>query len=652
MTELNMAHFQELRSRINTRLRDLQTRHADLQINEFPWLFGALGEVPSDVMFICENPSITGVRNAHVDTVDGRLPDIEAQWWGGYNDPAAKRFRPVLRRMGLKTTHSAALGGWKCYITNVVKEANLAGPEQDAKTPRERVEQARAWADILRWEMEQVRPKHVFCVGQDSFRAVQRLQRERLLPAFGAHYVCHYSARGSDEKIIEEMLRPLRDVLGRDHVARPRPKERHATGEPNTPARVPDRSTEVRSEPASQMRSALETKSLEELTAMAWERGVVMPEPVTREALTLALASLPRPVTSRSAYSGKRIVRRKKYQKGGNPRQLGSHGYNAYELIPLGDFGIRFEDLLARIKQLPAKSSKGYGAGGRNHIKWDLDHGHTYLIDDRPVPVEQPAAAGKPRRQYDSSKTRVAPVLDAVSASGPGWVRKLLSLPTGGSPNVPLDPSLRLEAQRTYWGDNERALDPPVGLLSWLIRNLTIPPAIDDNSETAQRRRRLYERDPATIAEALRALRSDSSPKAWHTLEGPTYPDGVIETPDAIVVIEGKRTERGPTNSTKWMPVRHQMLRHLDCAWEIRGHRHVFGFFVVESDDSGQVPDAWRKAADETVAADTIGQSLPHRSPEERAVIVSGFLGVATWAEICSAFEIDSAAMLDRVPAS
>jgi hypothetical protein len=127
MSELNMRYFEELRDRINERLGELRTPYRDLQARESPWLYGALGEVPSDVMFICENPSITGVRQAHVDTIDGRAPDIEAQWWGGRNNPAAKRFRPVLRQVGLKTNRPDARGGWRCYITNVVKEANVAG---------------------------------------------------------------------------------------------------------------------------------------------------------------------------------------------------------------------------------------------------------------------------------------------------------------------------------------------------------------------------------------------------------------------------------------------------------------------------------------------------------------------------------------------
>jgi hypothetical protein len=215
MTNLDMTHFEGLRARINRRLRELGTPNAELQIEHYPWLYGALGEVPSEVMFICENPSLTGVGKAHVDTIDGRLPDIEAQWWGGYNDPAARRFRPVLRRLGLKQSHSASRGGWKCYITNVVKEANLAGLEQDSKDQRERIQQARQWADVLCWEFERAQPKHVFCVGRDAFAAVQRLQSEGLLPKFTPHYVCHYSARGRDDRITDQMLSSIRAVLGR-----------------------------------------------------------------------------------------------------------------------------------------------------------------------------------------------------------------------------------------------------------------------------------------------------------------------------------------------------------------------------------------------------------------------------------------------------
>jgi hypothetical protein len=133
--------------------------------------------------------------------------------------------------------------------------------------------------------------------------------------------------------------------------------------------------------------SRLEDLSMNQLLSLARYRGLNIPAawsdtPSARAEIIAMIKALPEPVELRSDLAGKRVVRRRRYQKGGNPRQPGSHGFNAYEVIPLGEFGIRVEDLLARIKTLPAKSSERYGAGGTNHIRWDLDHGHTYLIDD------------------------------------------------------------------------------------------------------------------------------------------------------------------------------------------------------------------------------------------------------------------------------
>ena len=389
MGQLNMAHFADLRRRINTRLVELSAPYAALQIEEYPWLYGALGEVPSKVMLICENPSLNGIRSAAVDTIDGRAPDIEAQWWGGWSNPAAKRFRVALKRTGLKTNNIASHGGWKCYITNVVKEANVAGADQDMKDQRDRNEQAREWADILRWEIEVVRPQRVFCVGRDSMAAVKHLHTRRLIPEFEPRYLTHYSARGSEASIMEKILGELRSGLGqpvrsRRSAAEPpeasAPAISVATSMPRstTPERPPQERELTK--PSGAPSSSAE---LERLKVEAKQRGVVMPAVVTVEKLRAILAELPPPITSRSRYASKRIVRAGEYQAGGNPRQPGSHGFGAYELIPTGDFGILFEDLIARIKQLPAKSSKSYRAGGTNHIKWDLDHGFTRLIEDR-----------------------------------------------------------------------------------------------------------------------------------------------------------------------------------------------------------------------------------------------------------------------------
>ncbi|HEX7440750.1 MAG TPA: hypothetical protein VF319_11715, partial [Caldimonas sp.] len=182
------------------------------------------------------------------------------------------------------------------------------------------------------------------------------------------------------------------------------------------------------------------------------------------------------------------------------------------------------------------------------------------------------------------------------------------------------------------------ALDPPVSLLAWLVRNLK-PPA--GASTIDSQRQLLLEYDPAAVAGALRLLRTDGGEGGWCIFEGQTFPDALLVTPDALIVVEGKRTEAGPTESTTWLTGRHQIWRHIDAAWEIRGRRHVFGLFIVEGDGSGDVPPVWRTAIQAALTPETLTSSFPHRGPEEREAIARCLLGVTTWQHVCTHFGID-----------
>src|SRR5262249_748696 len=149
------------------------------------------------------------------------------------------------------------------------------------------------------------------------------------------------------------------------------------------------------------------------------------------------------------------------------------------------------------------------------------------------------------------------------------------------------------------------------------------------SDEVSVTRRLLAERDPKTIERALMQLRQRGTQRGWHVLEGPTYPDAYIVTRDALIVVEGKRTEGGPTTRTTWMRARHQMLRHLDAAWEIRGHRYVYGLFIVEAldGDRGAIPAVWQDAVQATRSPEVLAKSLPHRSLQEQRGIAAGLVG-------------------------
>jgi len=256
--------------------------------------------------------------------------------------------------------------------------------------------------------------------------------------------------------------------------------------------------------------------------------------------------------------------------------------------------------------------------------------------------------------KYDSSKTRVTPVFDQLytnDQTGHSWVRKLIDLPVGGNP-VALPENCNLTIQDFGWGDSEKKLDPPVSLLEWLIRHPRKPVSglLSSNSVIAQKRSEWIEGSEAHQLEALQLLRHNPAGEDWHIFEGQTQPDVFIQTPDLILVVEGKRTERKPTTSTKWMAGRHQMLRHSDCAWEIAGTRRVIGFFIVEGiANTCEVPAAWIDYAKQTLAPEAVASSLPHRSPEVQKGISSSFAGVTTWQRVCKKFNLDWTKLPDEI---
>jgi len=193
-------------------------------------------------------------------------------------------------------------------------------------------------------------------------------------------------------------------------------------------------------------------------------------------------------------------------------------------------------------------------------------------------------------------------------------------------------------------GKREFALASPVSLLSWLIRHPRMPVSgtLSENPEKRRKRQEWADNSPERLKEALRLLRNNPTGEDWFLFEGPSQPDVYLETRNLIVVIEGKRTEPKPTTGTKWMPDRQQMLRHLDCAWEVKGQKQIIGFFIVEGlGESMDVPATWINFSRETISTRAVATSLPHRGPEEQAGIAAAFCGVTTWQRVCSEFDIE-----------
>ena len=245
---------------------------------------------------------------------------------------------------------------------------------------------------------------------------------------------------------------------------------------------------------------------------------------------------------------------------------------------------------------------------------------------------------------YNSSVTRVRPVFGELKRRNDDWVRRLVALPSFGHPSSLVDSNLDLAVRQIMFDPQERALQPPKSLLRWLVQNVEdwSGHALTQSGSARDLRQRLIRRDPEAIAKALSLLDRGPPKEGWLILEGASYPDVFIETEDALIVIEGKRTEPGPTTSTTWMPIRHQMLRHIDDAWEVRGDKkQLYGFFIVEGEpDDMDIPPNWVAAAKACITEEALNGSLPHRSPSERTAIAKCFLGVTTWQAVCHHFDI------------
>ena len=203
-----LAHFVELQRRVNARLRELAPQHMEEQL-KYGWLYGAWGSVPSRAMFICENPSLKGCeetqREAFADERDGNI-----QWNGDYR---AKRFREALCGAGLKQSPAKSDKGWCCYITNVVKEVDLAGKYRKLSRPQ-KVMKAEQWADVLAWEWSVVKPARVFAVGGAADYVLRRLRSNKLIPNQPEiHKIYHYSSPRSNAEVVARICAKVKRFL-------------------------------------------------------------------------------------------------------------------------------------------------------------------------------------------------------------------------------------------------------------------------------------------------------------------------------------------------------------------------------------------------------------------------------------------------------
>jgi hypothetical protein len=73
--------------------------------------------------------------------------------------------------------------------------------------------------------------------------------------------------------------------------------------------------------------------------------------------------------------------------------------------------------------------------------------------------------------ERNSTATRVTPVFQILQRRPDLWLDRMLGLPSGGHPQPLIWAGLSLDIQEFRFGDEEKSLPPPPGLLNWLAEN-------------------------------------------------------------------------------------------------------------------------------------------------------------------------------------
>jgi hypothetical protein len=154
---------------------------------DYPWLTGSIGDPKSPVWFIGENPSLSAVQ-----AIDRRSSEKNQnlQWNSSSGD---RLFREALAEAGLKSSPPGSPGGWKCFITNAIKEPEIVRERNEKKRDRNYWEnQAERWLGVLQDQISSGAPKVLVALGGQTERILKHMEGLGLVgPA--VERIHHYS---------------------------------------------------------------------------------------------------------------------------------------------------------------------------------------------------------------------------------------------------------------------------------------------------------------------------------------------------------------------------------------------------------------------------------------------------------------------------
>jgi hypothetical protein len=180
------AYFSELDLRVQRVFNRLPRSRNHRK--QYPWLTGYLGDPFAGIWFLAENPSL--LRVERIAKRGTSRVSIDLQW---SESPGDKLLREMLVKHGFKRGGPMTPGGWSCYITDIIKEADYVQTwRATSQARRNRV--AEAWAPVLAWELAHSKPLLIVVMGKQAQRLLRHLSGTVpgiRLPA--TQYLDHYA---------------------------------------------------------------------------------------------------------------------------------------------------------------------------------------------------------------------------------------------------------------------------------------------------------------------------------------------------------------------------------------------------------------------------------------------------------------------------
>jgi len=279
---------------------------------------------------------------------------------------------------------------------------------------------------------------------------------------------------------------------------------------------------------------------------------------------------------------------------------------------------------------------------------------------------EKPEYTKDPKKDKNSSITRVRPILGQLLQSVEGGRDRLASLinlaphPDHLPEELRRDPGEILTwCRRKRWSKERgypefelpgafEALVPPSGaFLRWLIENPENLHGDPDSSNDARvRTQRKALKGEAGPEERLRAQRealrsldavgADGSDRQWWAFEGFSSVDCLIETERLILFIEGKRKDTVSETIT-WYSPRNQVARNLECARQMAllGDKDFAVLVIGEQDDKKEAE------LEQSISRENLSRSFPHLPEDETAELLDRLLGSVTWQQVLQEWPLD-----------